>query len=155
MNATSGHESPQPRPSRFLRALDGLDELREAIEAGDSERVRELVRRRYLFFRRVDPNDRRYPDDTPLTHAARRGHLEIVEILVGAGARVNGGSFGYHALHQAAAAGHLEVVRYLDSKGARHNIDRDGCDPLKYARAGGHDEVVAYFEPKRSSSVSS
>ena len=56
---------------------------------------------------------------SPFTSAARKGHLEIVQLLVESGVRVNKRSVvGWSALHEAVAGGHIHVVKYLLEKGA-------------------------------------
>lgn len=56
---------------------------------------------------------------TPLYLAAEHGHLEIVRILVEAGADPNAGDFsGRTPLDSATENGHQEVARYLAEHGA-------------------------------------
>eukprot|EP00854_Cymbomonas_tetramitiformis_P024636 gene24636-29968_t len=51
---------------------------------------------------------------TPMHIAAENGHLQIVNLLAGAGANVNlAAKDGFTALHFAAGFGHLPVVDYL------------------------------------------
>jgi hypothetical protein len=59
----------------------------------------------------------------PLTWAAERGHLEVVRILLAAGANVRaetvcGVRRGWTALHSASSSGDVEVVRALLAAGA-------------------------------------
>ena len=62
---------------------------------------------------------------TPLTNASHRGYLNIVKLLLLAGANVNEKEGNYSqstALHWAATDGHLKVVESLVSKGAKLNV---------------------------------
>jgi ankyrin repeat protein len=57
---------------------------------------------------------------TPLFHAAHKGDLHILQLLIGAGADVNQGSHtGFTALFSAVLSGHTEVVRQLLVSGAK------------------------------------
>ena len=76
--------------------------------------------------------------DTALTIAARRGHIDIVNALLNAGANVNHRHiFGHTALMAAAGEGHLEIVRLLLSAGADKDIKTDtGGNAVSYAQFG-------------------
>ncbi|CAK9064067.1 unnamed protein product [Durusdinium trenchii] len=83
--------------------------------------------------------------DTALTAAAEHGHLEVVCLLLEAGADKNaaGEFFGGTALRAAATRGHLEVVRLLLRAGADKNAaTTDGETALMRAAHNGHLEVV-------------
>jgi hypothetical protein len=86
---------------------------------------------------------------TALHTAAGGGYLEVVKILLDAGANVNAaaaaGREGRTALQAAAGGGHLEVVRMLLDAGAHVNAAaerREGRTALQAAAGGGHLEVV-------------
>ena len=81
---------------------------------------------------------------TPLQSAVAGGHLEIIRLLLTAGASPNvreGG--GYTPLHTAAHNGDAEIVRNLIFGGADLEAKSDKKEtPLDMARKSGHDEVV-------------
>lgn len=54
----------------------------------------------------------------PLTCASAAGDIELVRVLIRAGANVNMGPFGNEPLWEACKGGHVEVVRLLLSHGA-------------------------------------
>jgi len=80
----------------------------------------------------VDDNTER---DTPLTLAAKSGRLDMVKLLVGAGADVNArGHAGRTALHEAASYYHVSTVEALLASGANANLlDDDGTLPADLA----------------------
>lgn len=82
---------------------------------------------------------------TPLTVAARRGNLSVLDTLLAAGARADlTGPDDRTPLMIAAARGHLEIVRHLlDAKNNPNERDRSGCTALMLAAEGGHEEVLS------------
>ena len=76
---------------------------------------------------------------TALMFAAREGDLEMVRLLVSAGADVNVYSFEYgNALVVAAANAHEDMAIYLTEQGADPNVtDRWGLTPLHYSLQDG------------------
>jgi RNA polymerase sigma factor (sigma-70 family) len=101
------------RPSRdstFKEAtMQALDNLIQAACSGDVEQARRLLLADPTTVHTRDP----YLQSTPLHYAAHRGYLEIVQLLLTAGADVMAreGSSDTIPLHWAAEGGHLEVAR--------------------------------------------
>ena len=85
-----------------------------------------------------------------LIKAADEGHVEIVDLLLNSGARVNEIVEGdENALIKASGSGQVDEVRLLLSRGADVNMRVWSGDPdgewrtaLKMARKGGHRAVV-------------
>ena len=129
------------RPSRdtaFKEAtMQALDNLIQAACSGDVEHVRRLLQADPAQVHTRDP----YLQSTPLHYAAHRGYLEIVQLLLTAGADVMAreGSSDTVPLHWAAEGGHLEVARLLVDQGADVNaIDGwHNVSPLGWAVAIG------------------
>ena len=111
------------RPSRdstFKEAtMQALDNLIQAACSGDVEQVRRLLQADPTTVHTRDP----YLQSTPLHYAAHRGYLEIVQLLLTAGADVTAreGVSDTTSLHWAAEGGHLEVARLLVEHGADVN----------------------------------
>ena len=83
-------------------------------------------------------------DSPPIWHAAQQGHLEVVRLLLEAGADMNAANTdGTTALFVAAEWGYLEVVRLLIEAEADMNAkDAHGDTALLVAAMRGHLEVV-------------
>lgn len=87
---------------------------------------------------------------TALQAAARGGHLEVVQLLVEKGAKINTTIYysGRTAFQAAASGGNMGVIRFLLEKGARINarpaIDY-GRTALQAAAGKGHLEAVLFL----------
>ena len=83
-------------------------------------------------------------DQAPIHVAAENGQLEVVRLLLEAGADKDlAAEDGNTALQEASWRGHLAVVRELLAAGADKNVVwQDSLTALHWASASGHSEVV-------------
>ncbi|KAK8121816.1 hypothetical protein PG984_010486 [Apiospora sp. TS-2023a] len=95
-----------------------------------------------------------------LLAAARRGSVEVMQMLLDRGADVNIHPYGKYtlnmyvksegwgsALHCAVKGGHVDAVRFLLDKGAdREYRNKVGVTPLELAKKLGWDEIVRLLE---------
>jgi ankyrin repeat protein len=95
-------------------------------------------------------------DGTALIAAAHLGHVEVVRVLVEAGAPLDHvNNLGWTALLEAVILGdggprHVAVVRLLVAAGAAGDLaDRQGVTPLAHARARGYAEMARILEGAR------
>ena len=97
-------------------------------------------------------------DGTALIAAAHLGHVDVVRVLIDAGAPLDHvNNLGWTALLEAVILGdggprHLAVLRMLVAAGAAVDLaDRQGRTPLDHARARGYAEMIAILEsaPRR------
>ncbi len=112
--------------------------LRDAAREGDIARVEELLASGVP----VDTGDRY--GRTALSFAADRGHLEVVQTLVEAGAALGTADrfYGMTPLGRAADGGHREVVRFLLGRGA----PGAGAVLVRAARQGDRELLAAAIE---------
>ncbi len=90
----------------------------------------------------VDARDRF--GSRPLSHAARSGHLEMVDLLLAHGAPINARNLaGATALYFAAERGHVAVAQRLIERGADVKLTgRSGISPVAAAAYAGSDAIV-------------
>lgn len=124
---------------RAVRTWNAAGEDRQkfirSVQSGDVAAVREHLARG------ADP-DAAVEQITPLTIAAADGRVAIVEMLLDAGARIEGAT-PLSPLRLAADKGQGEVVRLLIRRGATVNAaDGDGWTALMWASARGHLDIV-------------
>jgi len=121
-------------------------ELTDACMEGDAVCVRALLGRGAdVDYADPDPtHDGRYTW-TPLLHAARRGHTEIVRTLLEAGADPNRRDRDSNtALTLAAGDGHWEAVDLLLDRGADASVpDHCGETAFDYALRAGRSDITA------------
>lgn len=80
----------------------------------------------------------------PLSHAARSGHLEMVDLLLARGAPIDARNLaGATALYFAAEGSHPPVAQRLIERGADVNlVGRSGVSPVSAAAYAGNDAIV-------------
>lgn len=110
-----------------------MSTLIEMAKAGDTARVREMLRPRW--WRKPAPDKADKWGCTALHFAAEAGHLEIATLLLETGADVNATNrFAHTPLHNAAREGRLELVNLLLAKGAEVNgTGKQDGSPLHWA----------------------
>jgi ankyrin repeat protein len=122
-----------------LRARGAYCDICTAAFIGDLERVRELLDEDPTLANRPSEYVTYYAcSGTPLTNAARGGHVEIVKLLLGRGADPNLPEEGIapqgHALYSAVYNGHMEVAKLLLESGAYPNVEvESSADTLSIA----------------------
>jgi len=80
----------------------------------------------------------------PLSHAARSGHLDMVDLLLARGAPINARNLaGATALYFAAEGGHTSIAQRLIERGADVKLaGRSGISPIAAAAYAGNDAIV-------------
>jgi ankyrin repeat protein len=141
--AMYGHSDVSQLLMDFL-ATDATDKsgnntLMWATKNGHSHTVRALLEKGIEANKRSGENE-----DAPLAEAARRGFIQVAEVLLSRGAFVDITTrAGWTPLMFAAQAGHVAIVKLLLEHGADvNNKGRDGVTPLKLALKKNRDEVV-------------
>jgi ankyrin repeat protein len=81
----------------------------------------------------------------PLSHAARSGHLEMLDLLLERGAPIDARDLnGATALYYAAERGHGPIVQRLIERGADVKLSgKSGVSPIAAAAYAGRDSIVA------------
>ena len=96
---------------------DTVAMLGRVAAAGDTDRMRSLISEGL----NINARDRQW-GETPLHYAAESGHLDIMQVLLEAGADVNARTdHGGTALMSAALQGQAETVKILLDNGAGVN----------------------------------
>ena len=119
-----------------------MSKLASLIKAGDINKLRQIIAN-------GKANLRETWGTIALSQAADLGHLEIVQVLIEAGAEVNDEDRVLYPseapLAKAASHGYLQIVRVLLEAGAEVNIPSDDPEywtPLMCAVSSGNIEVV-------------
>ena len=140
--------TPMPNVQLVILPLCIPDETtqEELLQSCLENRVAHLEQ---LLRKPHDPNGIRLlaHGKTALFMAAQNGHLEVVRLLIEAGAdKAAAHSTGATAVFIAAQNGHLEVVRLLIEAGAdKDAVKNNGGTALQIAAHNGHLEVVRFL----------
>jgi uncharacterized protein len=80
----------------------------------------------------------------PLSHAAKSGHLQMVDLLLARGAPIDARNLaGATALYFAAEGSHISIVQRLIERGADLKlVGRSGISPIAAAAYAGNDVIV-------------
>ncbi len=121
--------------------------LHRACRLGDKELIRSILDSKDDKLSAV--NRESMTEETPVAIAASEGSLDIVRILVQAGANIIDISarLGHNALYQAAKHGHFGVVRYLIQEGAQVVVDprEPERSALYQAAKNGYFDIAEYL----------
>jgi len=128
-NSTGGEQKGHIMPYD----IDHVD-LYYASQNGEVEEVKFCIE----HGKDVNQGSFMQPDEKPLMVASSKGHLEIVVMLLKAGAEVDAKDFfGRTALAHAAVGGHTGIMQELITAGADvHHIDHWRWNALTWAAAG-------------------
>lgn len=117
---------------------EGYTALMEAAREGHEEMVALLISNAAQINATTEDSK-----ETALSMASGAGCLEVVNLLIKAGAEIELGS--NTPLMEAAQEGHLEIVKRLHQLGANVNATNSSETPLTLAAENGHLAVVKYL----------
>jgi ankyrin repeat protein len=110
-------------------SVSDIDALIDGVKAGDLGTVRALLASNFLLASQRLPNG-----ESPLMAALYRGHADIVDALIGAGAEID--------VYAAAATGRVDDLRRTLTEDTVNALAYDGWTPLHLAAFFGHHEAA-------------
>jgi ankyrin repeat protein len=122
-----------------VHSQESLDDFREAIKAGDMEKVEMLVKRHRTWVN-AEFDDK---PTTPVSMAIAHDNPKLLEFLLKKGAKADSPNINYRPpIFAAISTGDKKLVRLLLDHGAKVNgTDFAGQTPAKYAEVLEQDEI--------------
>ncbi|MFC1652083.1 ankyrin repeat domain-containing protein [Planctomycetota bacterium] len=137
-------QGPQGIEPQFVEEVSEdvkpIGSLHRAAAEGDIDQVKSLIAKGVSVNSLASDSGMM----TPLHEAAISGRKEVVEILLGNGAKIDAlDNMAYTVLHRAVEHGHATVAKLLIDKGANLNAKTlNNWTPLHRAAIGGHNDTV-------------
>ena len=126
----------QAGASKTIKDYEGYLPLHYAVQSQKKELIRLLVDENTV---KVKDNE----GETALDKAVKEGHLEIVEILIYAGADPSDqNKKGQTSLHHAVLLEHEYLIEYLMTQDAINKPDNNGQTPLELATQIKNEEII-------------
>jgi NF-kappa-B inhibitor-like protein 2 len=123
----NNNNNKNTKRSLVKRNLRGETQLHVACIRGNTNQVRKLIEEGHPI------NERDNLNWLPIHEACNYGHIEITDMLIKAGAKINDMIGPITPLHDAAQNGHLQVVKMLLKGGALSYVfTNEGYTPLDF-----------------------
>lgn len=122
--------------------MDQERSIIDLVERGDMESVKSILSSRKVYLNQVKSRPGVTKEITPLIAACVGGKLDMIEILLTAGAQVDLAAGGLSALSVAVEAGRLDMVNLLIKYGAQVDLTMGERSPLTSSFRGGDVKMV-------------
>jgi ankyrin repeat protein len=121
------------KPNFFHRPDDGKNALHVTAENGSIDILRLLLDHGAVVDALAAPHQ-----STALIYACQNDHIEVVKVLLAAGANVNAvNCYGNSGLHEAARLGYVALLKLLIEAGAHVNLaNHKGSTPMHFCCYG-------------------
>lgn len=120
--------------------IDATDQMFAAVISSDADDLRQAIDNGAQLESRRVLDDR--PNRSALIVAIDQGNVELLRILLDAGADPNSAAAGWEPITFAARKGHADIVQEFLDRGVYVDGDAEGQTPLSQASARKHNHVV-------------